>query len=316
MRRPLVSVVVTVYKRLDFLESALKSAVAQTFQDLEVLIVDDSGNAAARSIAARFADPRIRYRPNERTLGVAASVQGALERAVGRYVAILNDDDTWDAEFLARLVPALEADERRVLAFADHWIVSSDGTLDQAATERNTIRYGRAALPQGEIADPGRFVLEMNGVPLAMGAVFRRSALDRRRLSSEVAGAYDLWIAAQLAASGGAFYYVPERLTRYRVHSGMETARRSPDKADCSVFLFRSLIEQGAFPASKDLLESLLARSTVGAGRDRLYFNQADQARRLFADALRLRPGWRPLAGYVLTLLPPPVRRVIGVSRA
>lgn len=63
-------------------------------------------------------------------------------------------------------------------------------------------------------------------------------------------------------------------------------------------------------------MESLLARSTIGAGRDRLYFNDAMQARRLFADALRLRPGWRPLAGYMLTLLPSPMRRAIGVSRA
>ena len=115
---------------------------------------------------------------------------------------------------------------------------------DRAATERNTIRHGRAQLAEGEVHDPGRFVLETNGVPLAMGAVFRLSALDTRRLSSEVAGAYDLWISAQLAASGGAFYYVPERLTRYRVHAEMETARRSPDKGDCSVFL-HDLIRRG-----------------------------------------------------------------------
>jgi glycosyltransferase involved in cell wall biosynthesis len=316
MSQPLVSIVVTVHTRLDFLASALESALAQTFQDFEIIVVDDSGSASARAVVARFADPRIRYCPNDQTRGVAASVQGALQRATGTYAAILNDDDAWEKEFLSRLVPMLEADERRVLAFADHWIVSSDGSLDLAATERNTIRYGRAHLPQGEVADPGRFVLEANGVPLAMGALFRRSALDVRCLPSEVAGAYDLWISAQLAASGGAFYYVPERLTRYRVHSRMETARRSPHKGDCSVFLFRSLIEQGTFPNLRDLLESLLARSTVGAGRDRLYFDRADEARQLFADALRLRPGWRPLAGYVLTLLPSPLRRAMGVSRA
>jgi glycosyltransferase involved in cell wall biosynthesis len=316
MSHPLVTVVVTVYTRTDFLACALESVVAQTFRDFEVIVADDSGNAGARSIVAQFSDPRVRYCPNERMLGIAASIRNALQHAAGKYVAILNDDDTWESEFLGRLVPALEADDRRVLAFGDHWIVSADGTLDRAATERNTILYGRAGLPQGEVGEPGRFVLEMNGVPLAMGALFRSSALDASRLSPEVAGAYDLWISAQLAASGGAFYYVPERLTRYRVHTGMETARRSPDKGDCAVFLFRSLIEQGAFPALKELLESLLARSTVGAGRDRLYFNDAVQARQLFADALRLRPGWRPLAGYMLTLLPFPLRRAMGVSRA
>jgi len=61
MSHPLVTVVVTVYQRTDFLASALESVVAQTFRDLEVIVADDSGNAGARSIVARFSDPRIRY---------------------------------------------------------------------------------------------------------------------------------------------------------------------------------------------------------------------------------------------------------------
>ncbi len=314
---PLVTVVVTVHTRLDFLRDALQSVFDQTFQDVEVIIADDSGTAAGRAIAAPFVDgERVRYMANPQTLGIARSLQAALNMARGKYAAILNDDDLWEPEFLSRLVPALEADGRRVLAFADHWIITQGGALDRAATDRNTVRYGRADLNEGDVDAPARLVMERNGVPLAMAALFRVSALDARRLVPEVAGAYDLWISALLAATGGAFYYVPARLTRYRVHSGMETARRSPDKGECTVFILRSLIEQGCFPDLRDHLEARLATSTVGAGRDRLYFNQASEARHLFMDAFRLDPGWRPLAGFLLSILPFPVRRAIGVSRA
>jgi len=314
---PLVTVVVTVYRRLDFLREALQSVFAQTFQDFEVIIADDSGTGTGRSLAAPFVDgERVRYVANPQTLGIARSLQAALNMARGTYAAILNDDDLWEAEFLARLVPPLEVDSRRVLSFADHWIMTEDGALDRPATERNTAQYGRADLREGEVAAPDRFVLQTNGVPLAMAALFRVSALDSRRLVPEVAGAYDFWISALLAATGGAFYYVPARLTRYRVHSGMETARRSPDKGECTVFILRSLLEQGAFPDLKAFLKARLARSTVGVGRDRLYFNQASEARNLFLAAFRLDPGWRPLAGCLLSVLPSPVRRAMGVSRA
>jgi glycosyltransferase involved in cell wall biosynthesis len=317
VKPPLVTVVVTVHRRLEFLLDALQSVFAQTFQDFEVVIADDSGTASGRAIAAPFLEgERVRYMANPETLGIVRSLQAALGMARGRYAAILNDDDLWEPEFLDRLVPPLEADSRRVLAFGDHWIITGSGELDRDATERNTARYGRAGLREGEIDAPARFVLQQNGVPLAMAALFRVSALDAHRLVPEVAGAYDLWISALLAAGGGAFYYVPERLSRYRVHSGMETARRSPDKGECTVFILRSLIEQGSFPELKEYLEGRLARSTVGIGRDRLYFNETAEARNLFVAAFRLDPGWRPLAGVLLSVLPLPVRRAIGVSRA
>jgi glycosyltransferase involved in cell wall biosynthesis len=316
-RVPLVTVVVTVHRRLNFLRDALHSVFAQTFQDFEVIIADDSGASAARAIAAPFVDGgRVRYIANPETRGIARSLQGALEAARGRYAAILNDDDLWEPEFLGRLVPALEGDVRRILAFSDHWIMNDQGDLDREATDRNTAQYKRADLREGDLAAPDRFVLQHNGVPLAMAAIFRVSALDLRRLVPEVAGAYDFWISALLAATGGAFYYVPARLTRYRVHSSMETARRSPDKGACTMFILRSLIEQGSFPQLKDHLESRLATSTVAVGRDRLYFDHASEARNLFLAAFRLSPGWRPLAGAFLSVLPLPVRRAMGVSRA
>jgi glycosyltransferase involved in cell wall biosynthesis len=268
---PLVTVLVTVHKRIDFLAQALGSVLTQTFTNYEVLVADDSGTGAARHVCASFADDRrLQYFPNAQTLGVAASLRLALERARGRYVAILNDDDLWEPEFLTQLVRPLEKDRRRVLAFCDHWIMNEDGALDADASDRNTERYGRSMLPEGDLADAEGFVLVQNGVPLAMGSLFRRAALDSAMLVPQVAGAYDFWISCLLAASAPRFYYVPARHTRYRVHSRMETARRSPDKSACLVFIFKTLLEKNYFPARRSYLRKRLQRSRLRVAKDHL----------------------------------------------
>ena len=313
---PLVTVILTVYNRLTFFADALKSVESQTFQDYEVVVADDSGTGAARSAALASNNPRVRYNANAASIGVALSLRAALVQARGKYVAILNDDDLWERDFLARLVAPLEADTNCVLAFCDHAIMSADGRVDEAASDRNTERFGRSRLREGVIADPKGFVLRQNGVPLAMGTVFRAAALSPDRLVSDVAGAYDLWISSLMAASGGAFYYVSERLTRYRVHAGMETVRRDPEKTRCLAFIARALLAEPSFASERDYLSGWLASLTVRAGRDYLYFDRVADARRSFLSAFRMSAGWKPLAGYLLSMAPARLRRAAGVTGA
>ena len=316
MPEPLVSVILTVYNRLTFFSEALKSVEAQTFQDYEVIVADDSGTGIASAASIASNDPRIRHKANPTSLGVALSVRGALTEARGKYIAILNDDDLWERDFLARLVAVLEAETARVLAFCDHAIMDAGGRIDEEATARNTARFARSALREGNVADPRGFVLQHNGVPLAMGALFRANAIAPDRIVNEVAGAYDFWISSLLAATGGSFFYVPERLTRYRVHGEMETARRDPEKTRCLAFIARSLLSDPAFQTEREYLSRWLASLTVRAGRDYLYFDRVADARRSFRAAFNMSAGWKPLAGYLVSMAPARLRRVAGVTGA
>jgi glycosyltransferase involved in cell wall biosynthesis len=313
---PLVSVILTVHKRLTFFADALRSVEAQTFTDHEIVVADDSGTGAARALSLASGNARVRYHANPTSLGIALSVRHAFAQARGKYIAILNDDDLWEPEFLARLVRPLEDDPKRVLAFCDHFIIDAHGTIDEAATDRNTKQFGRSNLPEGEIADPKSFVLRQNGVPLAMGALFRAAALPSERLVRDVAGAYDFWISSLMAASGGRFFYVPGRLTRYRVHADMETVRRDPEKTSCLAFIARSLLAEPAFSDQRAYLTRWIALLTTRAGRDYLYFDRIAEARRAFIAAFRVSPGWKPLAGYLLSIAPARLRKAAGVTGA
>jgi glycosyltransferase involved in cell wall biosynthesis len=311
-----VSVILTVYNRLTYFADALKSVEAQTFQGYEVVVADDSGTGAARALSGASNNPRVRYTANPSSVGVALSLRSALSEARGKYIAILNDDDLWEPEFLARLVPPLEADKHRVLAFCDHAIIDAEGRVDGEATNRNSERFGRSDLREGDMADPRAFVLRQNGVPMAMGTVFRAAAFSPERLVRDVAGAYDFWMSSLMAATGGAFYYVPARLTRYRVHAQMETARRDPEKTRCLAFIARALLAEPAFADQRTYLGDWLASLTVRAGRDYLYFNRVEDARRAFLSAFRLSAGWKPLAGYLVSMAPAWARRTAGVTGA
>jgi glycosyltransferase involved in cell wall biosynthesis len=313
---PLVTVILTVYNRLTYFAEALKSVESQTFQDHEIVIADDSGTGAARAASLASGNPRIRYIQNPASIGIALSLRAALAEARGKYIAILNDDDLWEREFLARLVPPLEADSKRALAFCDHAIIDADGRIDEGASARNTKRFGRSELPEGDVADSKTFVLRQNGVPLAMGALFRAAAFSPDRLVRDVAGAYDFWMSALMAASGGAFYYVPVRLTRYRVHPGMETVRRDPEKTRCLAFIARALLAEPEYAEEREYLSRWLALLTVRAGRDYLYFDRVADARQSFLSAFRMSAGWKPLAGYLVSMAPARLRRAAGVTGA
>lgn len=304
---PKVSVIVTVFRRTEFLTEALQSVLGQTFQDFEVIVTDDSGSDAIRAISESQGSEKIRYRTNAETLGIALNLRAAVGEARGKYVAILNDDDAWEPEFLQSLVAPLDEDSGRVLAFCDHWIVDGRGVIKQSETDANSQLYGRARLQPGDVEHFDRFAVIGNGVPLAMGSVFRIDAFDWSRVVKDVGGAYDYWITCLLAASGKRAYYVPQRLTRYRVHEAMETARQAPDKNNNLVYINQTLLRDEMFPGLRGDLVQHYARALFIVGRDRLRFNQKLQARDYLARSVKQAFDKKAFVCLCLSYLPAPL---------
>lgn len=91
-----VSVVVTTYKRDDFLAEALASLANQTVPLHEVVVVDDGGSGSARQVVERF-DPRFRYiwQPNG---GIQSARNLGVQESTGDWIAFLDDDDLWEVE--------------------------------------------------------------------------------------------------------------------------------------------------------------------------------------------------------------------------
>ncbi|MDR1450847.1 MAG: glycosyltransferase family 2 protein [Helicobacteraceae bacterium] len=92
---PLVSIIIPTYKRQNLLQRAVKSALSQTYKNIEVLICDDEKSAATKAIAESIAknDNRLRYLENVRIKGACGARNTGIYAAQGEIVALFDDDD-------------------------------------------------------------------------------------------------------------------------------------------------------------------------------------------------------------------------------
>jgi len=237
---PTVTVVTPAYKRLEYLKVAIDSALCQTFDDFELLVADDSNCAEIKEYVESIADIRLRYVARTQNLGIALNNWTAFQEATGEYIAKLDDDDAWDSEFLARLVPIIASDVRIGLIFCDHWLIDEFGEVMEKDSLIQSEKYGRGDLSQGITPDP--LMVALRGtVPFACASIARAAVLKTVEFDSAIGGAYDRWCPVQIALSGSQFYYVPERLTRYRIHAGSGTATRETQNMEENIYLSRTL---------------------------------------------------------------------------
>src|SRR5271165_3077760 len=103
---PTVSVCMPMASQAHEVERSVRSVLDQDYKDFELLIGDETG--AAEPLVAALDDPRIRYQHNPTRLGFSGNHMALLDRATGRYLTVLHDDDRWHPGFLARLVPILD----------------------------------------------------------------------------------------------------------------------------------------------------------------------------------------------------------------
>jgi glycosyltransferase involved in cell wall biosynthesis len=105
---PQVSVIIPLYNKGNYIGRALDSVFAQTFQDYEVIVVNDGSTDDGPAIAAGYKDARLRIIEQENA-GPGAARNRGIREARGQYIAFLDADDEWLPEFLKKSYQALEA---------------------------------------------------------------------------------------------------------------------------------------------------------------------------------------------------------------
>ena len=212
---PLFSVVIAAYNAARTLPSTVRSVLAQTRPDFEILVVDD-GSADGTGEALRgISDSRIIYLRQE-NLGPAAARNAGIERAVGEYVCLLDSDDLWLPDYLDAMGAALDADRGAGLAYTDAWRLND---VTRRVSRRTTMsRYEPPERPPRERDALLLALLERNFV--FTSATVRRRVLDdvggfKKFTRSEDA---ELWL--RIAASGARFANSRKVLAVYRDRPG------------------------------------------------------------------------------------------------
>lgn len=109
MEKPLVSVIMPVYNAERYIREAVDSVLRQSFSGFELIAVDDCGVDSSMEILARIKDERIKIIHNNTNKGIAFSRNRAIEASVGKYIAIMDDDDIAMPDRLLHQIQFLES---------------------------------------------------------------------------------------------------------------------------------------------------------------------------------------------------------------
>lgn len=123
MTEPLVSVIIPTHNRPELLRRAVKSAVEQTYQNIEIIIIDDVGNVPTDLIQSGE-DNRIQYIRIPETYWISENRNAGIKAAKGKYIASLDDDDIWFPEYLSKMIPVMETDESIGFACANGYEIN------------------------------------------------------------------------------------------------------------------------------------------------------------------------------------------------
>ncbi|MBE6941077.1 MAG: glycosyltransferase family 2 protein [Ruminococcaceae bacterium] len=105
----LVSIIMPSYNTGRFIKETIESVLAQSYENWELLIVDDCSTDNTDEVVKPFlADPRICYIKNEKNSGAAVSRNRALREAKGKWIAFLDSDDLWEPEKLEKQIAFME----------------------------------------------------------------------------------------------------------------------------------------------------------------------------------------------------------------
>jgi glycosyltransferase involved in cell wall biosynthesis len=196
---PLVTAIIPTHNRGALLKRAVDSVLAQTYPSIEIIVVDDgSTDDTPRIIDVLAADNPLVYIRHDRPKGAPAARNAGIERASGRYIAGLDDDDEWMPERIEKLVAAI--DDEIACVTSDDLLIS----------ERRTLRWRK------------RPIITLDDLLLS-NAVGNQVLVEREKLvavggfdeSLEAAQDYDLWI--RLAERFGQIRNVSEPLQRVHV---------------------------------------------------------------------------------------------------
>jgi glycosyltransferase involved in cell wall biosynthesis len=106
---PLVTIAIPTYNRAaGFLADALRSAVGQTYPNLEIIVSDNCSMDSTEDVVRSFSDPRIIYFKHRMNIGANHNFNFCLDRARGKYFLLLHDDDLIDNDFIQSCMAALD----------------------------------------------------------------------------------------------------------------------------------------------------------------------------------------------------------------
>lgn len=204
----IISIVVTSYNYQKYIKDTINSVINQTYQNWELIVIDDASTDLSAEIIKEFAknDNRIKFIQNQENIGLKNSLLKAVKSASGEWIAFLESDDLWTENYLEKKVDIINSNKHFGFIFNDVELFGEKSSKKFAKT--------KGAFPRSMFYEFG-----INNPVLTLSSVMlKKNLLGLIDFNTPIDKLLDWYIYIQLARITD-FYYIPKKLTRWRQHS-------------------------------------------------------------------------------------------------
>jgi glycosyltransferase involved in cell wall biosynthesis len=227
---PLISVVLPTYNTsVSFLREAVDSILAQTFQDFELIVIDDGSTNEAPAYLDSLTDPRIRLIRNERNLGITKSLNRGFRASRGKYIARMDGDDVSVPDRLEKQFLFMES-HPEVIVCGSKVSFDRNDTLPDRKKPMDMEGYRIRML----FCNPG---------PFHPTAVFRRETLTQHQIEYDerlkYGQDYGMW---ETLSQIGRIYTLPDKLLYFRRHEDSISVAHRSEQIQCDMLTQQKLL--------------------------------------------------------------------------
>ena len=259
----MVSVVITCYNYDRFLDQCIQSALGQTYQSLEVVIVDDGSTDNTREVVEKFLHlPNVKYIYQENS-GQTKAKNVGVANSTGKFIAFLDADDFWDLKKLEKQIPKFSNPKVGV-------VYSGFSLVDQNG-------WPVVKTPAGQYMQPrrGPVVEELfmdNFVPFSSSVVTKDCFMSVGGFDESLAMGidWDLWLRISVDYN---FDYIHEPLLFYRIGHSDQMSKNTEVRQHCSDRIMKKFIQNYPGVLSKKLIRNAFAYTYCNRG---FYYRNVD----------------------------------------
>lgn len=146
MNEELVSIIMPTYNCAKFIGETIKSVIAQTYSNFEIIIVDDCSKDNTKDVVNSFDDERIKYHRLEKNSGAAVARTTAMNMAKGKYMAFLDSDDLWMENKLERQLKFMKDNNYNITCTAYEQVNEDGESLNKVIKTKKKVDYNRILL--------------------------------------------------------------------------------------------------------------------------------------------------------------------------
>lgn len=204
MPLPLISVVINTHNGEKFIKKSIKSALNQTYKNLEIIIFDNNSSDNTQDLVKNFKDKRLRYFKSKKYLKLYDARNKAVEKSKGIYLAFLDSDDWWIPGKIKTQFNYLKKKDLKIV-FSNYFIYKDDTKKKQIYTNRK--------LPEGNISQ-----VLLNKYDVAVQTVLIKTELLKAKKFNkkyEIIGDFDFFMNLSLKMPFGS---IQKPLAYYRLH--------------------------------------------------------------------------------------------------